>query len=102
MKSIWTPGLVRWHWLREAHPVTIWVLWGAMLALLGLWLLGIATGHTFNGWIHLFAGAAVITAAFCTYQIFRYGEFLERIPKGDPARSATGWRFRKRRGQSRP
>ncbi|MCD6024950.1 MAG: hypothetical protein K0Q91_1866 [Fibrobacteria bacterium] len=96
MKSNWTPGRVQWRWLREAHPVTIWTLWTVTIALLCLWILGIATGHAFGGRIHLLAAAAVLTGAFCTYQTFRYGAFLERPAKGGSAQQSNTWRFRRR------
>jgi hypothetical protein len=86
MKSVWTPEPVRRHWFKEAHPALIWSLWAITIALLSFWLLGMATANTLGGWIHALAGGAVVTGAFCTYQVFQYGEFLERSRLGRSTR----------------
>ena len=71
------------------------MLWLVALFLLCIWLVGIAVGAPMGGWIHGAAVLAVILGAVCTYQIFRYGEFLER----PVFRRFHGRRFRRFRGE---
>ena len=94
MKSIWTPGTVRWKYLGKPHEAVLWTLWALSLIFLSLWLVGISMGATMGGWIHLLAGAAVLVGALCTYYVFKYGACLER-----PAfKRFHGPRFRRFRG----
>jgi predicted membrane-bound dolichyl-phosphate-mannose-protein mannosyltransferase len=82
MKSIWTPGPVKWHSVpKRSHNLITWSLWALFILLLCGWLVGIATGYRFGGAIHLLALAAILVGAFCTALIFRYEEFLEPLRK---------------------
>ena len=82
MKSIWTPGSVKWHRPpKRSHELITWTLWAVVVALLCLWLLGLSTGYTLGGKIHLLAVGAVLIGALCTYLVFKYEEFLEPLAK---------------------
>ena len=78
MKSIWTPGRVQWTHPGRSHEAVLWFLWAVAVAFLCLWLVAIAFSISLGGWIHILAGAAVLVGTYCTYSIFKYGQFLER------------------------
>ena len=77
MKSIWTDGPVRWHRPVRSRMKILWTVWAVGYAMLGLWLLGMATGFFMSWWLHGIGAVALMAAVFCTYYGFKYCEFLE-------------------------
>ncbi len=93
-KSAWVPGPVRWRKPRQSHMKTMWTLFGISTLLLAAWLVGLATQHFLNGWIHAFVVGSVVMGAVSLVYGFKYCEYLER-PFMKRVRNAKFFRSRK-------
>jgi hypothetical protein len=54
-------------WLTPGHTIirsTLYMLWTITVILVILWLLGLVSGYTLGGWVHLLLILAVIVLIF--------------------------------------